>query len=223
MFHFRNSGFTGLNHQWRWYFITCIKSSDEPLLNTRLAFMKCRDRPRVSLGWTGRFWCRINSSWMPSAWGSRTPAQPRAMHLPLLKGYFYASKQSSSVSVRSAHLPRSRSIAYAKRVKKKKMNPRSEADAQVTTNRWGSLRNCDVRSECFIAAHANQSPNNTSFLNSFNRCESQIRQNPLFSFINDSGAHLAPVFWNDADCLALIRFSALRLLVINVLLHSLSS
>lgn len=43
----------------------------------------------------------------------------------------------------------------------KKLNPRSEADAQVTANRSASPLTCDVRSGCFIADHANLRPNNT--------------------------------------------------------------
>lgn len=83
------------------------------------------------------------------------------MHLPLLKGYFYASKQFILRSRRVLLIYPLAVDSVCKTGGEKKLNPRSEADAQVTTNRLASLRNRDVRSECFIAAHANPSPDNT--------------------------------------------------------------
>lgn len=61
--------------QWRRRF---IRRSSDHALQTLLMFMKA---PGLQ--------DRINTSWMPSA----EPAQARAMHLTLSKGYFYASKQ----------------------------------------------------------------------------------------------------------------------------------
>lgn len=84
------------------------------------------------------------------------------MHLPLLKGYFYASKQFILWSPRVLLIyPLPVDSICKTGGGKKKIEVRSEADAQVTRNRLASPRNCDVRSECFIAAHANPSPNNT--------------------------------------------------------------
>lgn len=49
------------------------------------------------------------------------------------------------------------------RAKKKKLNPKSEPDAQVTDNRLASPLNSDMRPECFIAAHANLLPPEQKF------------------------------------------------------------